>query len=174
MLRLDPDARRTPQHDPRILSRGCGEMFAAIIQQAFHDVFVLAGIEGQKELIRSEAISLLTSSTGEWAAHRRFLCDLIGLNSDVLRRHVHEILMGTLEPNLVMPGIERAGVEQFKQKQVDAARAVYQRQFNRPKTTKPKPVKAKPKTVQHPSIPAHKPTRPVFLDDWYANMTADA
>ncbi|MEP1694947.1 MAG: hypothetical protein ABJJ69_00270 [Paracoccaceae bacterium] len=102
-----------------------------------------------------------------------FLCDLIGIDSDVLRRHVHDILMGERDPILAMPGVERAGVEQFKQKQVDAAQDVYQRQ--RPKPVKPKSIEPKSAELElQPSIPAHEPKRPAFLDEWYANMTADA
>lgn len=166
----------TPFDDSaRYNARGCGELFATVIQQAFHDIFAPASNTGQKELVRSEAISLLTSTTGEWAAHRRFLCDLIGIDSEVLRRHVHGILMGERDPTFAMPGVERAGVEQFKQAQVDTARNIYQRQFQRSKSVKPKPIKPKAADFEpHPATPKPELTRSAVMDDWVANLTADA
>jgi hypothetical protein len=166
----------TPFDDhARYNARGCGELFATVIQQAFHDAFAPASSYTQKELVRSEAISFLTSGAGEWAAHRRFLCDLIGIDSDVLRRYVHEILMGERDPTLAIPGVERACVEQFKQAQVDAARVVYQRQFQRPKSAKPNPIKAKATGAMPPPVtPMPEPARSAVMDDWFANLTADA
>lgn len=153
----------------RYSARGCGSLISTVIQQAFHDVFAPASSYGNKELLRSEAMSFLTSSTGEWAAHRRFLCDLVGIDSDVLRRYVHEILIGHRDPILAIPGVEQRGQEVFNQKQVDAARAAYQQQFHYPKTVKPKPVETKPaRTVSRPTE-----TTSGVLKDWYANM-ADA
>lgn len=163
--------------DAEYAAHGCGDLIATVIQQAFHDVFAPATSYGNKELLRSEAISFLTSKTGEWAAHRRFLCDLIGIDSDVLRRHVHEVLMGERDPIFAKQGIERTYVEQFKPQQADTARKVYQRQNNHPQPGKPKPretksVETKPTGIQ--PIPAYELKPSAVMDEWLANLTADA
>ena len=132
MLRLDPDARRTPQHDPLVLARGCGEMFAAVITLAYGDLWAP---DANAKQGRDQAYLLLTQQRGQWADHRTFLCDQCGVNGQKLRDFIWEQLQGVRDPIVRTGTVDKmnlqAGISIFTQAQIDDTRAFHQAQLAR-------------------------------------------
>jgi len=162
--------------DARYSARGCGELFAAVITQAFHDAFAPQAFNaGEKEMVQRDSIAFLTAKSGEWRAHRNWLCTQIGIDGDALAESVREMLLGITSPHMKeRQNSGRQDVIAFKPAQIEAARAVH-RQMNdrspapRPIPT-PKPAPEPVATAKHKSV-VLEPDASDVLTDWYANMS---
>ena len=73
----------------------CGHLFAAVIEQAFRELFIpQSSHDGDREYSRYESIRLLTADYGEWAAHRNWLCTCANIDGDALANNVRQMLLG--------------------------------------------------------------------------------
>lgn len=152
----------------------CGHLFAAVITQAFHDAFAAQALNvGEKTIVRRDSIAFLTAKSGEWRAHRTFLCTCIGIDGDALAQSVRDMLTGKTSPHIKDRRLSGAlHVLAFNPEQIEAARAMYREMNDRTpaprRVRKPKPVAA--------TIPNTKPALVATVDDsdvlkdWYANM----
>jgi len=125
--------------DARYSARGCGELFAAVITQAFHDAFAPQAFNaGEKEFVQRDSIALLTAKSGEWRAHRNWLCTQIGINGDTLAEKVRDMLLGITSPHIKeRQNSGRQYVIAFKPAQIEAARAVYRDMNDRSPAPRP-------------------------------------
>ncbi|MCT4558610.1 MAG: hypothetical protein N4A61_11215 [Pelagimonas sp.] len=162
-------------YDARYSARGCGELFAGIITMAFSDAFNPQGSSRiEKELLQHDAILFLTATTGEWRAHRNFLCTAIGIDGDTLAQCIRDMLVGKADPHVRQAQMTgRQSTITFKQVHVDAARAVYaqmhERQAPKPKVAKPA---SKVKSRTGWTGPPATPNDASILDEWTVNLSA--
>ncbi len=163
--------------DARYSALGCGELFAAVITQAFHDAFAPQAFNAsEKELVQRDSIAFLTAKSGEWRAHRNWLCTQIGIDGDALAESVRDMFLGITSPHMKeKQNSGRQYVIAFKPAQIEVARAVY-RQMN-DRTPAPRPIPT-PKPAPEPVVSVKpksvtlEPDASDVLNDWYANMTS--
>lgn len=154
----------------------CGHLFAAIVTQAYHDAFSPQIFNsGEKAVVQRDSISFLTAKSGEWRAHRNWVCTCAGIDGDALAQGVRDMLSGATSPPTKDKKVSIAQfVLAFKPEKIEQARAIYAEMNNR--TPAPRPVrkqKSTPKPVAEP-----KPARVIdetdsdVMKDWLANMSA--
>lgn len=115
----------------------------AIIARAIRDLFGMPGSTTPNELalIRRDALAFLTAKAGPWARHRNDLCDLVGLDGDILAARVIRVLEGD-DKNLreYDGGAELTGFEEARKMWVERkteAPAPTKLRIVRPKTETP-------------------------------------
>ncbi len=72
-------------------------MIFSILSRAILDLFGSAGATShaeEMEKTRSDALTFLTQETGAWARRRKELCEMVGMDSDLVRRRVVRVLEG--------------------------------------------------------------------------------
>ncbi|MEM9897751.1 MAG: hypothetical protein AAF742_00050 [Pseudomonadota bacterium] len=135
----------------------CGHLFAAVIEQAFRELFIpQSGHDGDKEYSRHESIRFFTADHGEWAAHRNWLCTCANINGDALAHAVREMLLGNqpIALNIGQRRDDEVGLLSFKQHQIDQARAVYADMLRQESARRSKTPPAKLPRIVEPAQPA--------------------
>lgn len=169
-------------------------MFAAVVTQAYTDLW---SPDANAKPGRDQAYLLLTQKRGQWAEHRTFLCDQVGVDGDKVRDFVWDQLEGVREPIVRSGTSDQMGLQAwssvFTQEQIDDTRAFHRAQLSREKEAHLKRAKlnearqARERAEQQAAIEATAKREAVIesrrtqrhassniLDEWYANMTADA
>lgn len=135
----------------------CGHLFAAVIEQAFRELFIpQSSHDGDREYSRYESIRLLTADYGEWAAHRNWLCTCANIDGDALANNVRQMLLGNqpIALNLGQRREDEAGLLSFKRHQIDHTRAVYADMLAQASARRSKTPRAKLPRIVEPAQPA--------------------